>query len=740
MNDKAIFNICPDSEFFGRHKEILRITSMAAATGRPSPSVFLTGKRWAGKTEFLRRTHKALFWEQAAAAPVYYQFRDYSGAEDFAEDYIKSVLKQHTAFLRRDVRLAKLEVSLDKLEKRLDDDGQHDLAGIISRHMEARSCACATSMLRNAFQAPRLVSEAASTPPFMLLDDIDRLAAQPRFREGLLVMKELSEALSSGHFTFVAASPSRSAFDNWAAAGFTEAMELGGLEEEEAVSMAADLCRQYGIDYDAEVLTLAARKLEGNPMHIKNMVWAGYRQGKSLAGIKDFAEIYADELSKGNTAFVLGGAIPFKGITGLLVLNACVGKDAPTSEEDIASAIKRPREEVECAVEELKRAGVVESRLGSLKWAGDNVTRDFVRYTYETRVKGRSAEEVRTWFMRDMLMEGSAVKAEKIRARLKEDVASAIRSFDGQKLPKALFQHRAFAARIKNSGAPAATPSGDEEFKLPHIVGCFGSGSMEAGETGPEMLIAYGFQTSRFDAGDEAVWIAGVKEAPAPVNAGDADNFLRRSQILKNRFRSARLVRWFVGREGFTQEAAKRLEAEGAYTSDSVQLNAMRPALSQASQARGASRPGLEPDKEFEVFLPAAAKAELVAVKAAEEIGTEMGFDEGSIGQIKAALVEACINAFEHRMVRSGKVHLKFVAGGGRLAIYIQNSGAGFDERPASPAMNVQGELPQKRGWGIELMKGLMDEVRFERLSGGMRIILVKYLLKKGEAGDGKAS
>ena len=37
-------------------------------------------------------------------------------------------------------------------------------------------------------------------------------------------------------------------------------------------------------------------------------------------------------------------------------------------------------------------------------------------------------------------------------------------------------------------------------------------------------------------------------------------------------------------------------------------------------------------------------------------------------------------------------------------------------------------------------MKGLMDEVRFERLSGGMRIILVKYLLKKGEAGDGKAS
>ncbi len=263
---------------------------------------------------------------------------------------------------------------------------------------------------------------------------------------------------------------------------------------------------------------------------------------------------------------------------------------------------------------------------------------------------------------------------------------------------------------------------------------------MEAFESGPEMLIAYGFQNSRFDAGDEAVWIAGVKEAPAPVNLGDAENFLRRSQILKSRFMSARLVRWFVGREGFTQEAAKRLEAEGAYTSDSAQLDAMRPLLSQASQARGASRPGLDPDKEFEVFLPSATKAELVAVKAAEEIGTEMGFDEGSIGQIKAALVEACINAFEHSMVRSGKVHLKFVAGGGRLAIYIQNGGAGFDERPVGPAMNAQGELPQKRGWGIELMKGLMDEVRFERLSGGMRIILVKYLLKKGEAGDGKAS
>ncbi|MBI5587745.1 MAG: ATP-binding protein, partial [Deltaproteobacteria bacterium] len=153
-----------------------------------------------------------------------------------------------------------------------------------------------------------------------------------------------------------------------------------------------------------------------------------------------------------------------------------------------------------------------------------------------------------------------------------------------------------------------------------------------------------------------------------------------------------------------------------------------------AGEAKAATK--FVPNKEFELILPMSTKSELVAVKAAEEIGTEMGFDENSIGQIKAALVEACINAFEHGKQKSAKVFLRFVAGSDRLVIYVQNPGADFDRPPGKAGAEGESGLPRKRGWGFELMKGLMDEVRFEKIRGGANIVLVKYLIRKGDAGN----
>ncbi len=122
-----------------------------------------------------------------------------------------------------------------------------------------------------------------------------------------------------------------------------------------------------------------------------------------------------------------------------------------------------------------------------------------------------------------------------------------------------------------------------------------------------------------------------------------------------------------------------------------------------------------------------------------EEIGTEMGFDDAAIGQIKAALVEACINAFEHSRLKSAKVYLKFAASADRLTINVQNGGVDFDSlSEAASAPAEAGKLPRKRGWGFELMKGLMDDVRVERVRGGAKVVLVKYLVRKGVGGNGQ--
>ena len=324
-----------------------------------------------------------------------------------------------------------------------------------------------------------------------------------------------------------------------------------------------------------------------------------------------------------------------------------------------------------------------------------------------------------------------------MQGRLKEDAGSALKSFNGQKLMKILFRNQAFSSMNRGGATRPGERKDSEEVVVPETIGSFESTRWEKGETGPPIIIAHGFANGRYDAGNEVVWITAVKDTPSPVNIGDVENFLRRSQILKENFRTTRIVRWFVGRDGFTAEAQKRLDGEGAFSSDTVQLNLIRDSLEDASVSERLKREDtVLPLKEFEVILPASTKAE---VKAVEEIGTEMGFGDNAIGQIKAALVEACINAFEHSKVKAGKVFLRFVAGGDRLTIHVQNGGVDFDS-PAGLVATAETEaLPRKRGWGFELMKGLMDEVRLERISGGARIVLVKYLIKKGETGGREA-
>ncbi|MEK7841071.1 MAG: ATP-binding protein, partial [Deltaproteobacteria bacterium] len=137
---------------------------------------------------------------------------------------------------------------------------------------------------------------------------------------------------------------------------------------------------------------------------------------------------------------------------------------------------------------------------------------------------------------------------------------------------------------------------------------------------------------------------------------------------------------------------------------------------------------------EYEIILPMSTRAELVAAKAVEEIGINMGFDNNAVAQIKTALVEACINAFEHSKVKNGKVYCRVIAGDDRLLINITNQGKDFDptfKHETSDVVKLVG--PSNRGWGIELMKQLMDEVRFEKVHGGVKLVMTKYIKRNGE-------
>jgi serine/threonine-protein kinase RsbW len=735
MKARSIFPTCPDSEFFGRSREIDYICSRAADRDRLVPNILLVGHSRIGKTEILRRVHRNLFWLHTAVVPVYYRFIAGASPEAFAEDFIKEVIKQRVAFSRRDPDFATIELSLDHLERLLIDDyDAADMAGFIQRHREAKESGDTTAMLRNAIGVSGKGSP--KIPVYLILDDLDLAATPTPTPAGIIA--ELGSSLGPGGSQFLASGASGQSFEALSLGGYVETMKLDGLTEEDGVAMMVDLSAQYGIEYDTEILTQAVRTLSGNPMYIKNVIWAAFNSSRPLVTLADLAALYVDELTTGNIGFTLRGALRLGGRDDLRVLSACIDADdtgAITTEEELAGRFRLTPKTLSAALERLRAMALVEVKLGAVSWAGSSVMKDFVRYTSETGLKGKSASQVKTRLVRDILKAGYSSRGEEVRKSFSEEVLSVVRSFAGQRVLKLLFKNSAFAERradgASGGGAIETIGAGEADtMELPRVVGCFDTLKMERRETGPPCFIADGFQNERYETGNEVVWILSVKEDLSPVNTGDVENFLRRVLLLRDRYRTARVMRWILSREGFTEEALKRLDIEGVYTTDAAQLAILAEALSPKgvlSSERGAQN--LAPAREFELLLPRSTKSELVAVRAAEEIGAEMGFDPDSVGQIKAALVEACINAFEHSGAQSGKVHLRFVASADRLTIYVQNYGVDFDGAARERATAKAGALPHKRGWGLELMRGLMDEVRFDRLARGTRIVLVKLLV-----------
>ncbi|MBE9528571.1 MAG: ATP-binding protein [Proteobacteria bacterium] len=762
MKDRSLFATCAEADFFARSAEIEGLVGRALGAGVGAPSVLLKGRRWVGKTEILRRVHRRLFFDQAAVVPVYYRFRPALSPADFALNFLKETLTQVLAFNRRDSSLVKTGLRLAKLEAMLaDDPAMAGAALLLKRHRElgelgelAGSIDSGTGrdLVRNALRAGT-VAAAEGLPLFFIFDDVDAVLCSfvaPSTTDTFFA-DEFKEAISEFDLPVLASSMLSTPADTLWGAAPVETIELSGLGVEDSVDMLSDLCARHSIEYDSDVLVQVARKVEGNPLYIRSLVWAAKRSGKNFATLRSYADLYATEIMEGSIGALLKGALRLEDRTSLRLLNLSVSiadsEAGPRSfdAEGAASEFSLPVDAVRRSATGLFASGALDSALGTYFWAGDSVMADFIRQTYAVALGGSSPEEVRASFIGTELVGRYAEMGTSPEGGFTDGVKRLLGSFKGGTAPGVLFDNVTFALRYNVDSADISGNEDDSRVIIPEVVGLFDTSGWESREAGPPVLVARGFQSGRFDAGNEVVWLVFVKESTGPVNQGDVDNFLRRSAILRHRFKGVRIVRWMVAHDEFTPEAAARLEADGVYSSDALQLGildetmAERPSESGpvtgpvsdgepgSAERAGAGAPGAI--KEFEIVLPKSSKAELVAVKAAEEIGSEMGFDADAIGQIKAALVEACINAFEHSRSRSGRVHMRFVARADRLIIYIQNRGVGFDGKRDSlaPATGPQG-MPRKRGWGIELMKGFMDEVRFERLHDGTKIVLVKYL------------
>jgi serine/threonine-protein kinase RsbW len=178
---------------------------------------------------------------------------------------------------------------------------------------------------------------------------------------------------------------------------------------------------------------------------------------------------------------------------------------------------------------------------------------------------------------------------------------------------------------------------------------------------------------------------------------------------------------WLVAPEGFSPEALEVLSQRSAYGSSRRQVELLIKAL----HAEAIVGEKLKAN-EYEMIVPMGEDTELIAAHAIEEIAKRHHFLPKAINQIKTALVEACINATEHSHSPDRKIYQRFTVEDDRIIITISNRGLRLADKQAIEVNPNEG----RRGWGLKLMKSLMDEVKLEQVDDGTRISMTKYLKK----------
>ena len=138
--------------------------------------------------------------------------------------------------------------------------------------------------------------------------------------------------------------------------------------------------------------------------------------------------------------------------------------------------------------------------------------------------------------------------------------------------------------------------------------------------------------------------------------------------------------------------------------------------------------------REVTLALPMVPEMEIEASKTATAIAESIHMSPDRIDEVRMAVVEACINAFEHSRASDREVFVTFEVVGElgnkdpqKLRITVRDHGIGFspDETP-EPTIEAKLKAPRKRGWGLKIIRGLMDEVEIRSGEDGTTVVMSK--------------
>jgi len=142
--------------------------------------------------------------------------------------------------------------------------------------------------------------------------------------------------------------------------------------------------------------------------------------------------------------------------------------------------------------------------------------------------------------------------------------------------------------------------------------------------------------------------------------------------------------------------------------------------------------PGMRCLRKRDLVLPMLPDKELEAGEAASALAADADMETDRADELRLAVQEAFINASEHSNASDGRVYVTLALWGDdrpRLVqVTVRDTGIGFAEPAERGTMHGGAGKPRKRGWGLTLIRRLVDEVEIDSGSHGTVVVMRKLI------------
>ncbi len=732
---RVISTIEADS-FVGRSSE-LEMISRHSAQDLHGPLLLLS-KPGSGSTELLRQSYDLIFSKDGEVVPFFFEFRPGDRTvRQAAIRFLQSFVVQLTAFRRNDTRLSAVTPDVCELNELSLPSDIGWIAKLVDSCSRVSDLKDEASFVQHALSAP-LRASSENTAVFPMIAGLEHAAGLDGDADIFELIKETFAAfdrpfLFEGKRRFISNAVKKGAtrFGEFAH------LEVRNLSLKDSASLCETLGRETDVRTNAQTRDLIGLQFEGSPVLIASIFHSAKQHGENLDSFKHVQKTYIRELFEGRVRGYFDSffdtvsndtEVQRKLID--LIYGAKEFSNEPAPAESWNENLGLPKVRFRNLLQSLNSYEFIDV---SSNLIGENVSSvafsDYVSMRFRLEIERAARPVAYGHALTNALKRAPEVMSDYYRRSSAIGLKELLSVFDCQEIPISLLYYNVF--KDLHKGKPDEQLCADvaeetERIMLPQIVFTVNSvsvyGQLSKFTEKERSAVALGFESGDYSEEAETVWIAAEIDSKLEAAADVTEFWCDRLEMiaLMRDYKSYRL--WLIAPEGFSPEAIDILNRRNAIGSSRKQVELLIRQLD-AEKLLGT----VKPDNAFEMVVPMGEDTELIAAHAVEEIARRHSFGVKEINQIKTALVEACINATEHSKSSDRKIYQRFEIDGDKMLITISNRGLRFKGQETTEITPTAG----RRGWGLKLMKSLMDEVRFEQVDDGTRILMTKQIAAK---------